>query len=587
MTRRSVSTSALPSDRRCVGDASETFATPRAFVRPPSRHGFGNSGASASFSERNKPGVAKSRKRSEQDVLFLHNKAKTSQVRPVRYKLCWSAWESYSMGFRYLVLFKWTKHLPHGRSIRKRLSIPALLTFWLLLLTLVCWAMNLALFISADRLLADQKECQQQCIDSFANAPPPFNLDGFCLRKLTRLSDLESNRIMFLIINAVYFTICALFSIQLVLALTRSLRYVGKALDGILRKRHFNDILKNLTYSQDDATLEVQNVIRPLQSLFRQGLSFRKQAEVAESKWSEVAQKAEVLKALLNIREQEGNDGKDGQGEGMHEGDGEGRRRGSGLSENERSSVRALFSLESNLTLFTTTWNVGNACPPSSIGSWLGHASMFDIVCVGVQECSYQVKEGGGGEGKGATPLGTPKLTGRNLLKNTVPHWGCASHFQRLLQDCLGPDFYCESKVYISGADTALEDVASIRLFVFVKKRHEPWVQTVTKSVVKRGITGTFLNKGAVAVSLSVYGMRIALINAHFQAHMKRVEERNHDFTAISRKLFTTAGLLSEAHPMGSPISPLSPVEPTVMHHGELCAFHFSLSFSFSSFIFE
>jgi len=220
-----------------------------------------------------------------------------------------------------------------------------------------------------------------------------------------------------------------------------------------------------------------------------------------------------------------------------------------------------LLQKRSDLTIFATTWNVGNACPPENLSSWLGGATLCDVVAVGVQECTYNVRSSSGKAGFNF------QKTGEKILKSVAPTFGCASHFQKVVQQHLGSDFYLEEKVMISGSDNTLQDVAAIRLYIFVKKRHAPWVKCVSKHVVRRGYKMT-LNKGAVAVSVIIYGVRCAFINSHFQAHQNKVGERNEDYSEISRKLFSKKHSVSGNHPFDVLTrDDLTPNEPVCCHH--------------------
>ena len=317
-----------------------------------------------------------------------------------------------------------------------------------------------------------------------------------------------------------------------VLEITGSLRNLGKALKNVMKKKNSSDIVRKMTYSVDNATAETNSVLEPIRAMISHQHNLKKRAENAEAKWSEAVRKNEMLEALLDIDRDTRN----------------------------MNLQQTLLQKQAELTIFVSTWNVGNNVPQGNLSSWLGEAQLCDIVAIGVQECTYHVKSK---SEKGFTL----HATGKKILKSVAPTFGCANNFEKLIQRHLGDQFYLEERVHISGNDSTLQDVAGIRLFIFVKKRHAPWVRSVSRHCVKRGIKVT-LNKGAVACSIIAYGTRIAFINSHFHAHQDKVEERNSDYKEIARKLFTKKCSLDGKHPFNILTRDhLTPREPGCCHH--------------------
>lgn len=56
----------------------------------------------------------------------------------------------------------------------------------------------------------------------------------------------------------------------------------------------------------------------------------------------------------------------------------------------ENSSCEVDYSVKHrHFTFFVTTWNVGNAAPPSDLTLWLGQTGVHDFYVIGAQECKY------------------------------------------------------------------------------------------------------------------------------------------------------------------------------------------------------
>jgi hypothetical protein len=463
-------------------------------------------------------------------------------------KLCWcikcqlgqELVHLYNQGFRYVVLFKWIKHFPNGSAIRKKLTIPLVICFWMLVVIGIGWLYNSILYSQSMSMHDDQGTCLSQCI---------LLLGVPCLDEVDEMNSRRKQASKYFFINSVYITFCSLFSLHLVIEVTSSLRSLGVALKNILKKKSFRNISNKIIYSTENATAEMADVMQPIRRLLSQGANYRKRAEMAEARWSEAVRKTEMLEALLHAEEGEATP------RTMQE---------KSLPSQQviQKDIHRLLHQKSDLNIFVTTWNVGNTCPSSNLHSWLGGTDLCDIVVVGLQECSYSIKSS-----SSTGNLLSLQDAGSKLLKTTIPNYGCAQHMENLIHSQLGPSFYLQDKVFINGDEAAMKDVAAIRLFVFVKKKHVGWVKTCTKSVVRRGYKMT-LNKGAVAISLIVYGIRVCLINSHFQAHQTKVEERNSDYTEICKKLFTRKNIIDGQHPFDM-LTPdkLTPTDPGLCHH--------------------
>ena len=219
-------------------------------------------------------------------------------------------------------------------------------------------------------------------------------------------------------------------------------RNVGRALNKVAKKRDFSSISNILLFSAENATAETRDVMDPVRALVQQGLAYKKRAEKAESKWAEAASRAETLEALAGRDSGRIYGSVGGLGGGFY---------------NDASGRK--------VEVFCATWNLGNRQPPDSLSSWLGAAKLCDVVAVGVQECSYSVSGGMG----------------------VLPGQGCARHFREALERELGAGYYLEEHALISGGDGAMEDLAAIRLYVFCRREHRPYIKSAGCSTVRTG----------------------------------------------------------------------------------------------------
>ena len=59
----------------------------------------------------------------------------------------------------------------------------------------------------------------------------------------------------------------------------------------------------------------------------------------------------------------------------------------------------------------------------------------------------------------------------------------------------------------------------------------------VAVSTVKTGLKGSVGNKGAVAIRMLFHSTSMCFICGHFAAHQNNIEERNHNYHDISRRI--------------------------------------------------
>lgn len=217
-----------------------------------------------------------------------------------------------------------------------------------------------------------------------------------------------------------------------------------------------------------------------------------------------------------------------------------------------------------NVTLFLTTFNVGNSQPPDDLSVWLDAALHADIVAIGVQECSYtavttvdpstahdrSVRARPDAETLSSqagycadpdtesVPLlhsdekqdGT--LSRAPIVRQTSSHSSSnvygKEHWHSLLTSHFPEDEYtCIAKV--SAWDRCLT--------IFVKTHLLPSVSRVRTDTANVGLGGVAGNKGAIGARFSVLDTNFVIINSHLAAHAKEVNRRNEDFASIASGL--------------------------------------------------
>lgn len=201
------------------------------------------------------------------------------------------------------------------------------------------------------------------------------------------------------------------------------------------------------------------------------------------------------------------------------------------------------------VTVSLSTWNVGNAQPPSDLSSWIDKTRASDIVAIGTQECSYTVKretdegvEGGGtsaeenaavGE-RGLGDIQQPTLeemadmSSNDIGSRVDAHLSGKEHWQALVSA------YFPKSDYVNIAELASWDRC---LSVYVKKELADAVSHVRNDVAFVGLGGVAGNKGAIGVRFSMYDTDFVIVNSHLAAHQGNVVRRNQDFQAIVNSL--------------------------------------------------
>jgi len=72
--------------------------------------------------------------------------------------------------------------------------------------------------------------------------------------------------------------------------------------------------------------------------------------------------------------------------------------------------------------------------------------------------------------------------------------------------------------------------LVGVCIFVFVLKKHAPYIRDVCVSKSKTGLGGNAGNKGAVLVRFVYYNTSMCFVCSHFAAHQKEIKQRNDDF---------------------------------------------------------
>ena len=197
-----------------------------------------------------------------------------------------------------------------------------------------------------------------------------------------------------------------------------------------------------------------------------------------------------------------------------------------------------------DLKIWTGTWNVGNKVPDrAGLGGWVGKppagsanggagggggggggGAQYDVVAVGVQECSYKGDQGG------------------------------AAWFAEV-EVALGGEYTVVAKHSMSKG-------GSIRLLVAVRSSLAGAVSDVSVAAHGTGILSMLANKGAVGVSLSLCGVRFCFIPVPLlAAHMPEVARRNQDLRQLvcGLNLQLNLGLPDQPRPRAPPPPPHLP----------------------------
>jgi len=159
--------------------------------------------------------------------------------------------------------------------------------------------------------------------------------------------------------------------------------------------------------------------------------------------------------------------------------------------------------LHHSINIWNGSWNVGNT-PPQSLDDWLTLDSDYDLVVVGAQECSYKLPT--------ITTINSEDWYNKVIetinRKNSTPY-------------------------YVVSSLSLLE----IRLIIFAKKVHEPFITQVRTSSVATGIANVVGNKGGVGISFSFHCASLIFITSHLAAHQDMIDRRNQDYKEVVKRM--------------------------------------------------
>lgn len=162
-----------------------------------------------------------------------------------------------------------------------------------------------------------------------------------------------------------------------------------------------------------------------------------------------------------------------------------------------KNDFRPRLPVELNVSIFTATWNMGNAPPPANL-SRLIPVGPHDLYVIGTQECKYEAREA---------------------------YASCKEDFKSTLIRHMGR-FYTL---------VAYHDMWEIRTAVFARNRLVPFLSGFTFHSQATGIANVLGNKGAVAVSFHLNHTSLCFVNAHLAAHQGELQKRNTNYRDIIR----------------------------------------------------
>eukprot|EP01100_Stratorugosa_tubuloviscum_P002924 TRINITY_DN1697_c2_g1_i1.p1 TRINITY_DN1697_c2_g1~~TRINITY_DN1697_c2_g1_i1.p1 ORF type:complete len:924 (+),score=364.06 TRINITY_DN1697_c2_g1_i1:53-2824(+) len=168
-----------------------------------------------------------------------------------------------------------------------------------------------------------------------------------------------------------------------------------------------------------------------------------------------------------------------------------------------RSDSKLLQLKGEEISIFTGTWNMGNAPPPSSLRAWIPNDE-FDIYVISTQECEWSPRQGG----------------------------SCEADWLICLQSHLGENY---TKLFGFS-------LLFLRMAVFVKNEHRYKITNLRKCWQATGIGGVIGNKGGLGVSFNFNETKLCFVGMHLAAHEEKVEHRNNEWKEIARSFSSLTG---------------------------------------------
>ncbi|WIA12339.1 hypothetical protein OEZ85_012390 [Tetradesmus obliquus] len=175
---------------------------------------------------------------------------------------------------------------------------------------------------------------------------------------------------------------------------------------------------------------------------------------------------------------------------------------------------------EQQLTVLVGTWNV-NETKPSRPGlqQWLAERAISaQLVMIGLQEVEM-----------GTMSVGKDAITQYLAKSKAESATAAAQAWVAMIGEVLRGvgDF----------RRVGLRQMSGVLVLVFARAELEPHIGEVATASVACGVMGYGGNKGAVAVSFSLFRRRVVIVSSHFAAHQDKVESRNADYAKIVRHL--------------------------------------------------
>ena len=107
----------------------------------------------------------------------------------------------------------------------------------------------------------------------------------------------------------------------------------------------------------------------------------------------------------------------------------------------------------------------------------------------------------------------------------------------------------------------AARGLAHVRMLICARSDVLSFISNVESDAVNVGVGNVLANKGAVAISMRIAGRSFCFISCHLNAHQERVEQRNKDYSRISKGLklpsacFTSTAPPTDTSPDGDAVS--------------------------------
>lgn len=92
------------------------------------------------------------------------------------------------------------------------------------------------------------------------------------------------------------------------------------------------------------------------------------------------------------------------------------------------------------------------------------------------------------------------------------------------------------------------QQLVGVCLYIFIRPIHSNFLKDVAVDCVKTGLGGATGNKGAAAIRFVLYSTSFCFVCAHFAAGQSQVNERNADYTEITKKIIFPMGRTLDAH---------------------------------------